>query len=676
LNRRALFARVVVVSAVIILLGLVTPKITQLVIDTAIPKRDYNTLTIVVVLGVGTLLFTVLVSMLRGFQLLYLRTQLDLNISMRFIEHMVSLPYSFFLQRSTGDLMMRLNSNSTVREILTSSALSGILDGTMVSIYLVVILVFSPIIAAVALLLGVIQIAVLALSRKAYSRLTSESLQAQAASQSYLTQMLAGIETLKASGTEQRGSEHWSNLFVREINVSVRRGRLSAVVDAVLGFFRSLAPLVLLILAAVLVMQGKMTLGTAFALNAIAAQFLTPLNSLVSTGLQLQTLGSYMARINDVLDTPREQEGEDVRLAPPLKGRIEVQNVSFRYGTLAPLVVDDVSVEVRRGQMVAIVGPSGSGKSTLANLLVGLYVPTEGRVLYDGNPVTELEARSLRSQLGIVPQQVHLFGASIRANIALSNPEMPLRDVKRAGKLAAIDRDVALMPMGYETMLSDGGASLSGGQRQRLALARALVRRPAVLLLDEATSELDTMTESEVYHNLQGLKCTRIVIAHRLSTISRADLILVMDRGKIVERGSHQELMAQGGLYSMLVRAQESSALGAPGRALSPALLATAVAAGLQLPPALAAAVLEPQAQAANGAGAKAPLRAVRARSLASANNGAGAQAAHAPARLPAPSPEAAAPKAPASKAPTSKAPTSKAPASKAPAKRRGSASR
>jgi ATP-binding cassette subfamily B protein len=264
-----------------------------------------------------------------------------------------------------------------------------------------------------------------------------------------------------------------------------------------------------------------------------------------------------MERINDVLDAPREQEGQSVAIAHRLTGRVRAEGVSFAYGgPLAPQVVKDVSLEVQPGQLVGIVGRSGSGKSTLACLLLGLYPPTSGRILFDGRDLVELDLRSLRGQIGIVTQRPYLFGGTIRQNIALSDPEMPFEMVVDAARLACIHDEIVAMPMGYDTPLIDGGVSLSGGQQQRIALARALAHRPTILLLDEATSDLDSVNERMAQHNISALGCTRIVIAHRLSTIVDADLILVMEDGRIAQRGTHAELLALPGPYREQVVAQ------------------------------------------------------------------------------------------------------------------------
>jgi ABC-type multidrug transport system ATPase subunit len=266
-----------------------------------------------------------------------------------------------------------------------------------------------------------------------------------------------------------------------------------------------------------------------------------------------------MERINDVLDAPKEQQDQHVRRAPTLSGRIVAEDVSFRYSRHARRAVADVSLAIDPGRTVAIVGRSGSGKTTLGHLLLGLYRPESGRIFYDGIDLAELEARSVRTQLGIVTQAPYLFGTSIRENIALIDPDLDLDAVIRAAKLACIDEDIAAMAMGYETILVDGGASLSGGQRQRIALARALVHTPSILLLDEATSELDALTERAVYESIAGLGCTAIVIAHRLSTIAGADLIVVMETGRIVERGTHAELLEIRGRYHDLVASQREA---------------------------------------------------------------------------------------------------------------------
>src|SRR5215216_5346066 len=560
LNQSRSLSKVLVGSVLLRLLALALPLLTGLLVDAIVPRNDRHLLLVTGAVMAAVVGYFFLATLLRSHLLLQLRTLLDVRLTTAFVEHLVDLPYSFFLGRSAGDLAMRLDSHTIVREFLTTGALAALIDGSLASLYLVLLLMLSPPLAALVLGLGLLQVMALLLSRRRNQHLMSESLHVEAKAQSYTFELLAGIETLKAAGAERRAAEHWERLFIDQVNVALRRGRLNASVDAGMGTLQLGSPLAILVYGGFQVLNGNISLGTMLAAAALAAGFLEPLATLIQTGLQMQLLRSYMERINDVLDAPREQEGQTVATAPRLTGRIRADGVSFAYGgPLAPLVVNDVSLEVQPGQLVGIVGRSGSGKSTLACLLLGLYPPASGRILFDGRDLAELDLKSLRGQIGIVTQRPYLFGGTIRRNIALSNPEMTHEMVVDAAKLACIHDEIVAMPMGYDTPLIDGGVSLSGGQRQRIALARALAHHPTILLLDEATSDLDSVNERMAQHNISALGCTRIVIAHRLSTIVDADLILVMEDGRIVQRGTHAELMALPGPYREQVVAQLGS---------------------------------------------------------------------------------------------------------------------
>jgi ATP-binding cassette, subfamily B, bacterial len=361
------------------------------------------------------------------------------------------------------------------------------------------------------------------------------------------------MEALKSMGAEYRALDRWSNLFVDSLNVALRRGRLDALVGSLLGAFSVAAPLVILATGTMLVLGGDIGLGAMLGLSALGAGVLGPISALVGVTLKFQVLGSYLERIEDVMQAEPEQDPSvPLARAPRLSGRIEAERIRFAYSSSTPPAVDEVSVSIAPGQFVAVVGASGAGKSTLAKLLVGLYQPQAGQIRYDGRDLASLDLRSVRAQLGVVTQRGELFGMSIRDNIGLGHPQLGLDAIVDAAKRAAIHDEILAMPMGYETILADGGASLSGGQRQRLALARALAAEPAIVLLDEATSNLDSLTEAAIQRSLANLRCTRIVIAHRLSTVVDADLILVMDRGRVVESGTHRELLAGGQVYRRL----------------------------------------------------------------------------------------------------------------------------
>lgn len=556
LARSSGIGRVLATSVVVRMMALAVPVLTGVIVDQVTPANDGRLLKVVAAVMIALIGYSVLATYLRAHLLLRLSSRLDVDMTLGFLEHLVDLPYTFFLKRSSGDLMMRLRSNAVVREILTSGTIAALLDGVLATVYLTVIVALSPVLGALVAGLAVAEVAILVAARRRNQHLMGESLATEAKSQSYAYEMFSAVETLKAAGAERRAVSHWTNLFVDELNVSLRRGRLAAAVETAFHGLGLLSPIAVLLVGAHLVGTGQLSLGTMLALAALSAAFLEPLAVLVATVLQVQLLGSYLSRIDDVLNTPTETQGRDLRHAPSLGGAVRAEALSFRYHPHGPATIDAVDLDVRPGQVLAIVGRSGSGKSTLGRLLLGLYTPTGGRVLMDGIDLATLHPRSVRSQIGVVTQNPYIFGLSIRDNLILGDPALPLDRLEAAAALAEVADDIHAMPMGWETQLVDAGASLSGGQRQRLALARALAPRPRILLLDEATSNLDTVTEAKVHANLAGLGCTVIVIAHRLATVIDADTIVVMDNGRVVEVGCHSDLLAADGVYTELIAAQ------------------------------------------------------------------------------------------------------------------------
>ncbi|HEY4034728.1 MAG TPA: peptidase domain-containing ABC transporter [Ktedonobacteraceae bacterium] len=539
--------------------GLGVPLLTKVIIDQVIPLRLTS---IVPLLGIGVLsllLAQLVVLMLRSFLLIYLECRIDMHMYPSFFDHLFMLPLKFFQQRSTGDILTRVSSNTTIRDIVSTQFLSTVLDGSLIVVYIIILLWQSWSFGLVVLVIGILQFVLLLGTKNEFRLRSDRELEAIGKSQGYVAEILAGMTTVKAAGAEQRAFQKWSNLFCDQLNSSIRRIYLSSILETSITVLRIVSPLLLLWLGVIQVLNGTMQLGTMIALNALASIFVTPLASLASSATQLPIIRSHLERIGDVMEADIEQEVQQAQEPPRLTGHIQLQDVCFKYDSNSPAVLKDITVDIAPGQKIAIVGPTGSGKSTLGKLLLGLYLPTEGEILYDGIPLRSLNYQSVRSQFGVIMQDASIFSGSIWQNVAFNNPGMDMESIVNAAKLAALDGDIQQMPMGYETFVAEAGNALSGGQRQRLAIARALANNPSILLLDEATSALDVITEHIIEQNLKSLACTQIIIAHRLSTVRDADTILVLNQGSIVESGSHAQLLEMQGYYAKLIHNQLTS---------------------------------------------------------------------------------------------------------------------
>lgn len=550
------FLQIIAASLLLQGVGLAVPFLTEVVVDQIVP---YGMSDIFITLGIGILIvlaFQFIMTLLRGTVLLYLQTRIDMRMMLNFFEHLLLLSMRFFQQRSSGDILSRMNSNLIIRDTISNQLISTVLDGSFVLVYFFILLSQSWMFSALVLLIGLFQVVLLLATARLIHSLSSRELAAQGKAQGYMAEALVGMTTLKAMGAEHRALERWSNLFFEQMNISVRRNYLSTLLSAIQTTVRAFAPLALLWFGTWQVLSGTLQVGTMLALNALGAAFLMPLATLINSGQSLQLIHSHLERIADVLEAEPEQDRSNVQLPPQLTGNVRLEQVSFQYDTYAPFVLRNINLDIRAGQRVAIVGRTGSGKSTLGSLLLGLYLPTQGEVFYDDTPLRNFNYEAVRAQFGVVIQNASIFSGSICSNITLSNPGIELEFVMKAAQMAAIHDEIMRMPMAYETYVSESGNALSGGQRQRLALARALVHTPALLLLDEATSSLDVLTEQVIERNLRDLACTQIIIAHRLSTIRKADIILVLDQGEIVERGSHEELLKQNGYYAQLIQSQ------------------------------------------------------------------------------------------------------------------------
>ncbi|MCU0532343.1 MAG: peptidase domain-containing ABC transporter [Hydrococcus sp. Prado102] len=555
----------VLISSILIqILGLVTPLFTQLLLDRVVVQRSNLTLTAI---GIGMLLFglfRVAIVGLRQYLLDHTAQKVDTALIIGFISHTFRLPLKYFESRYVGDIISRVQENRKIQRFLTGEALSIFLDLLTVFIYVGLMFWYSWQMALLTLVV-VPPFAILTLVATPFlKRISREIFAAITVESSYLIQSLTGIRTVKSMSIEQSVRWHWEELLSKSVKTSFGGQVIGNRLQIFSGVIQTVVTTGLLWFGAWQVIQNQLTVGQLVAFNMLLGNVISPFQRLTVLWNDLQEVLIAVERINDVIDAePEEDLHKQVRQSlPPVKGNIRFEQVTFRYNPDSDAnTLENISFEVKPGEMVALVGRSGSGKTTISKLLLGLYTPTQGKILIDGYEVESLSLRSLRQQIGVVDQDTFMFGGTIRENISVGYPSASLDEVIVAAQLAGAHQFIQELPMGYETQMGEGGGLLSGGQRQRIAIARALLGNPRILILDEATSSLDAESERIIQNNLTTILRgrTTFVIAHRLSTVRNANKILVLDRGVLIESGSHEELMAKRGHYFYLNQQQLTS---------------------------------------------------------------------------------------------------------------------
>ncbi|MEQ1715210.1 MAG: type I secretion system permease/ATPase [Hyphomicrobium sp.] len=557
---RRLFYEVLLVSFFIQLFALVAPLFSQVVIDKVLVHRGLTTLDVLVVGLVAIGFFEIILGGLRTYLFAHTTSRIDAQLGAKLFRHLLALPIAYFESRQTGQTVARVRELENIRQFLTSSALTLFIDLAFTVVFFAVMYYYSPKLTYIVLAsLPVYMLLSILISPALKSRI-EERFERGAQNQAFLVETISGVETLKAMAVEPQMRQRWEESLAGYIRASFRTITLGTLGSQSVQLVGKLVTAALLWVGANLVVEGNLTVGELVAFNMLSGQVAGPILRLAQLWQDFQQFRISIARLADILNTPTESDSSATHPnLPPIRGNVKFETVTFRYRPGLPEVLRDLSLEIKPGQVVGLVGRSGSGKSTLTKLLQRLHVPESGRILIDGIDIALLDPGWLRRQIGVVLQENVLFNRTVRDNIALANPAMPLDAVMTAAHLAAAHDFILQLPQGYDTVLEERGSNLSGGQRQRIAIARALATNPRVLIFDEATSALDYESEAIIQKNMREISKGRTVflVAHRLSTVRRANVIIVMDKGEVAEHGTHDDLVRAGGIYAELVRQSE-----------------------------------------------------------------------------------------------------------------------
>ncbi|MBX9570231.1 MAG: type I secretion system permease/ATPase [Candidatus Obscuribacterales bacterium] len=540
--------------------GVVTPLLTQLVLDKVITHGALDTLQLIGAMFLTITFVEFMGNVCRNNIFSRTANKVDVKLGAKLFKHLFSLPFYYFETRRVGDTLSKVREMETVRNFITQKSVSVIVDVVFASVYVILMLTYSVQLTLVVLGFTVALAAINVIVTPTFRNKLEEKFQMGAKNNSFLVEALTGVQTIKALSVEGSMQRKWEDSLGEYINKGFSLSLLVNFISALATVFQRMMTVTVLYFGVRMVLDNQLTVGGLIAFNMFAGQLTAPILRLTSLWQELQQCLIAIDRVGDILHHPVENDNSRSIVKEKLFGHIKFDKVSFRYGATTPLVLNELSIEIPVGTCVGIVGRSGSGKSTLTKLVQQLYLPTTGSVLIDGINGSQLSAKWLRSKIGVVLQDNFLFNISIRDNIALAKPDATPEEVMNAAMLAGATEFINDMPEGFDTMVEERGASLSGGQRQRIAIARALLTNPQILILDEATSALDYESERIIKQNLNKIRKGRtvIIIAHRLTTVQSCDQIIVLDKGKVVENGSHKELLRKSGLYAYLFKQQEA----------------------------------------------------------------------------------------------------------------------
>lgn len=556
---KQVIAEVMLGSFIVQLFGLVTPLFTQVILDKVIVHRSIMTLDVLAFAFVVVMIFELLLNFARKYIFLHTASKIDAKLGAKLFKHLFSLPFTYFENRKVGNIITRVRELDQIREFITNKSVSIILDLFFSFVFLIMMFIYSPILTfTVILFITIIAILYLVITPELRERL-EKKFQMGAQSNSYLVESVTGIQTVKALAIEGSMQKKWENYLAGYISSSFKLSNMGNIASAVSNMLQKAMTISILYFGVKLVIANKLTIGQLIAFQMFSNQFSAPVLRLVNLWNEFQQCLLGIDRLGDILNNPVEIQSSKSITLPQIHGAVKFDNLCFKYAPNLPYAINHFNFFIKPGMSVGIVGKSGSGKSTVTKLIQRLYLPNEGTIYIDGVDVRQMNPSWLRYNIGVVLQENYLFAGSIRENISLPKPDAPIELIMQSAQMAGAHEFISEFPEGYETIIGERGSSLSGGQKQRIAIARALITNPKIFIMDEATSALDYESERIILNNMNKITKgrTTFIIAHRLSAVRSCDVILVMDKGHIIEAGNHDELMKnEKGYYKFLYSQQ------------------------------------------------------------------------------------------------------------------------